>query len=99
MFDVQGYADGVAYTVRVDTANVDSGNPDASPIAGSPIVRSILAEREGEIVTVSPVGPYLELDLTDETSILGALMAWTDVTQVEGDAPEVFPPDVAGAVY
>lgn len=93
MFRVQGWNGGVAYQVTIDTTNTDE------PVRGSFGVEGLLAEREGETATVTPTGPYLTLDLTNEASVLGALMAWTKVTQVTGEAPQVIPPDVAGAVY
>ena len=93
MFRVQGLNGDVAYQVTIDTTN------DAEPVRGSFGVEELLASQEGDRVAVTPTGPFLTLDLTDETSILGALMAWTTVTSVTGEAPKVLPPDVAGVVY
>jgi hypothetical protein len=92
MFLVNGRSDDVAYRVQVD-ATADE------PVIGSTRIQDMLASGEGETVAVTVTGPFLTLDLSDEASVLGALMAWTTVTDVTGNPPEVIPPDVAGAVY
>jgi hypothetical protein len=93
MFEVMGRYNDLAYMVQVDVRDEDQ------PVAGSVTVEELLHDRQGETVAVTPTGPFLRLDLTDEASVLGALMAWTQVSGTAGAAPEVLPPEVSGAVY
>lgn len=91
-FQVSGYCDEIPYVVTVDTT--------ATPaVIGSSRVQGTLDRRTGEGIAVTPTGPFVTLDLTDEATILAALMSWTTITAVTGDAPQVLPPGVAGAVY
>ncbi len=90
MFTVRGYDDGVGYALTV---------ADDGTLSGSERVRRMLTDHAGDTFDVTPTGPTVVLDVDDPATVLGALYALTDVTAVDGDAPEVIPPPVAGAVY
>lgn len=92
MFTVRGHLDGTVYTVTV-------GDADDGGVSGSPRIRGLLATHVGEALSVTPTGPTVVLGMDHPASILGALYALTTVMEVEGDAPEVIPPHVHGAVY
>ncbi|MFD9947683.1 hypothetical protein ACFWYW_46545 [Nonomuraea sp. NPDC059023] len=94
MFDVSGYIDGVAYHVRHDPAALDGLVVD-----GTSNVVALLRTFEGEEHSATPTGPTLALNLADAEAVLCALYALTEVTQVAGEAPDLFGPEVDGVVY
>lgn len=93
MFTVKGISEEIPYLVYVDVSDADA------PISGSRRIQAMLEGHVGELVEVTPTGPYLTLTLADEGSILAALAAWTTVTAASGDVPQIIPAPVDGAVY
>lgn len=84
MFTVQGYVDGVSYAVEIDpTADEDD------VVNGSPSAIGVLHAYEGEPLLVTPTGPTVIASVTDPAGILASLRAFTEVTSVEGDAPDL----------
>ncbi len=102
MYIVTGYVDDVAYTVTVDP-DPDEPVPDNAVehgrAYGTARIMALLrqVERRGESVAATPVGPGPYRPGTPE-GILAALYVYTQVVAVEGDAPEVYPPQIAGQV-
>jgi hypothetical protein len=92
MFSVQGTYDGVAYTLVVDR----TAEP---PLSGSPRILTMLTLHEGLTVDVTPTGPYLTVDLGDDETIMGALLALTEVRTTDGDVPDPVGPTELGALY
>lgn len=89
MFTVTGYVNGVLYTATVD------GAPPRDPADGvvthcSPgSALSLLHLHTGRKVDVTPVGPHMEVGVSDPAAVLAGLIALTEVVQVTGDAPDL----------
>jgi hypothetical protein len=93
MFTVTGYKDGISYTATIGaTGNAGCAETDLA-MAGW------LLEQDGQPWEATPTGPTGITDLADPASVLGTLIAHTDVTSVEGDAPDLLGPVVPGTVY
>ena len=97
MFTAQGYIGRTAYTAVVG-AKVPEGAESIGLLTGSPIVRGLLGLYDGQPVQVTPTGPVVHIDKTDERSIAALLLAQTEVVASDG-MPDILGPDVAGAVY
>lgn len=96
MFIVEGVLGGDRYTVEVGGPDPLYGTVGASTVTG------YLAGREGGGFMATPTGPYGVLDMNDPGSVLGALLAWTTVGKVTGDAPDLLGAqrrDQPGTVY
>jgi hypothetical protein len=96
MYVVHGYVDGVSYTATVGAA---SPGPDTGIMTGTPSVMALLAAHRGTQVSGHHTSGSVPLDLDDEASIMHALLQLTQVTGIEGDAPQLYEPDEAGAIY
>lgn len=98
MFTVSGYINGVSYRAVVGGV---PGDPDltAGCVTGDPGVIGLLRDQAGEPWQATPTGPSGILDLADPASVLGALMDHTDITGIDGNAPDLIGPAVPGAVY
>lgn len=83
VFTVEGELDGRPYTVEV------GGPAPLYGAAGHSTVTGYLAGREGDDYMATPTGPHGVLDMRDPGSVLGALLAWTSVRAVTGDAPDL----------
>lgn len=97
MFTVRGKLNDLPYVVVF-------GGPDPirGKVSGSVNVTGYLAGREGDDYRATPTGPHGTLSLSDGRSVLGALLAWTAVRSVTGDAPDILGTqrhDKAGVVY
>ncbi len=102
MFTAHGYLDGVAYAVVVDPdpgTSVPDSALEHGRAWGSVRVITLLqqVEAEGEDVAATPVGPGPYRPGTPE-GILAALYTRTQVIDVTGDAPDVYPPQIDGVV-
>jgi len=89
MFTVRGAVYGDPYEVTWDDGL----------LTGTAEVVSLLHDTVGQQVTVPPVGPVYDLDLSDDKAVLAALLDLTTVQDTEGDAPTVVPAEEAGVVY
>ncbi|MFI9845123.1 hypothetical protein ACIHFD_49450 [Nonomuraea sp. NPDC051941] len=95
MIEVSGYTrDGIAYQLRHDPAD-DTGRT----LTGSPDVLALLEFNRGEELSATPTGPTMPLDPDDASSVLCALYALTDVTNVAGDVPDLFGGAPEGSVH
>lgn len=101
-----GIASGVAYSVNVDetqpatrTAEKARRSGRLGIASGSRHVINLLQDHQGETIAVTPTGPEIEVDPDDAKAILAFLYHYTTVTEVSGDAPELVPPTIPGAVY
>jgi hypothetical protein len=100
VFTVEGYVQRDLYTAVV--GGPDDGAPTddrVGIVTGSPAVRAILMLHQGKPVDVTPTGPTITLDVTDEASVYGALLGLTQVIATTGDVPLVLEPDQAGVDY
>ncbi len=101
-YTVTGYVDDIAYTVTVDPTP-DEPAPDNAVehgrAYGTARVMALLqqVEQRGEDVAATPVGPGPYRPGTPE-GILAALYVHTQVVDVDGDAPQVYPVQIAGQV-
>lgn len=101
MFDVEGYVDQVSYVVRVggDPA-ARSGRMERAGIAlGTGRVIDVLRRNVGRRVLVTPTGPEVIGSTATPEGVLAMLTAYTEVTSVTGDAPQLIPPAEDGVVY
>ncbi len=92
MLTITGHANGVPYDVTVD----------GGVVTGSAAIADLLSDHEGEQYAVTPTSGARALDLGDEESVLAALSALTEVTEINGDVPplqESDEPVPADAVY
>lgn len=84
------------------TYHIDVGSPGAEHgiASGSDNIMALLAQREGQPYAATPTGPFGRLDMSDPSSILGALMGWTRLTMLYGEWPGILggPPE-PGVVY
>jgi hypothetical protein len=100
MFVVRGVTrQGLVY--RMGIGSEVQNEPSArGQVMGPAQVMALLVLNEGRSVKVTPTGPVVKLDLDDPSSILGALYALTEVTEVAGEGiPQVIPelgPDEVG---
>jgi hypothetical protein len=84
VFAVQGYINGVSYTVQV------GGDPTPSALnvgvaSGSTAAMHLLREHEGEDVLASPTGPLVHADYSDPQAVVAVLLAYTRVSSIDGD--------------
>jgi hypothetical protein len=68
-------------------------------VTSDPDTIAWLEEQAGEPWQASPTGPTGITDLNDPVSVLGTLYSGTDVTAVDGDAPDLHGPAASGIVY
>jgi hypothetical protein len=95
VFTVEGKLDGQKYR-----AEVGGELPDWGAVSGSGNVMELLVRGEGSDWAATPTGPFGELDCSEPASVLGALFAWTRVTRVTGDVPDILgSKPVPGTVY
>lgn len=92
------------YTVVVDPDATVDGPDDLDPthvgaVTGSTHVVTLLRAMEGERVAATPTGPFYDLDTSNPESVLAALHGLTNITAVNGEAPQVIPPAIVGAEY
>jgi hypothetical protein len=98
VYTVEGFLpDGGPYAVAVGTGQGNDLGDIA--IAGDDPAVALLLAHEGETFAVTPTGPISTLSLADHTSVLAALHAFTTVTAVKGDPPDVFGPIRPGVVH
>lgn len=84
MYRVCGGIDGVVYDVAV---------LDEAPwISGSTRVEAHLASHVGSAFLATPTGPTYVLDLEDGPSVLACLGATTEISETDGDVPQLVPP-------
>jgi hypothetical protein len=97
MFTVRGYTPGgIAYELTVQDKPAQGSR---LTFTGTPRAVALLLAGEGHPWQATPTGPSGTLDLADPESVLGALTDWTQVTSVDGEAPEVIPPAQPGTCY
>lgn len=89
MFEVRGYVKGVPYVLRADAEHT---GPDGVVIACAPrTALNMLAVHEGERVMATATGPVVVVSLKDTRGVLAGLYAFTEVTSVHGDPPQLAP--------
>jgi hypothetical protein len=96
MFEVRGFVGDVPYALRADA---DHSGPDGVVIASAPrIALDRLRAREGESVLATVTGPSVLVSVNDVGGVLAGLCAFTQVTDVLGDAPQLAPSE-EGVIY
>lgn len=85
MFTVTGTINSVPYRVGVHDEAVEDNQYGC--VMGSDAATALLAVHEGEYVQQTPTHDEVLLSLTDPASVLAALHEFTNVIDVEGDAP------------
>jgi hypothetical protein len=100
MFTVQGYRDGVSYLVTVGGPPAETQDGfEAGCAVTDPMTAAWLDEQAGEPWKATPTGPSGVTNLANPESVLGTLLAHTQVTSVDGDAPDLLGPVEPGVVY
>lgn len=102
MFTVEGYIDHVSYRVRFGSnphAQLDPRTGRLGAVIGSRRALDLLARHEGMPVLVTPVGPTVTGSTTDPAGVLAVLLAHSEVTSVDGDAPQLLTPTEPGTVH
>lgn len=97
VFIVDGTLDGQPYTCQVG-----GDDPLAlGAVTGTRNVMDLLVRRTGDWYAATPTGPFGTLSLSKPESVLGALLNWTQVDMVSGDAPDILggQRDQPGVVY
>lgn len=93
---VNGYIDGVSYQATVGGDQTDAS---IGAVTGSPNVLGLLSGNDGHSFSRTVTGQAVKLDVHDPDTILHALQELTEVTSVEGDAPEADAPFDPGVIY
>lgn len=83
MYVVEGFLNGVHYTLQVEELG------RTTRITGSRNITAYLESHLGADYRATPTGPFGRFDQTDPASVLGALLGWTQVTRVTGDPPDI----------